>query len=69
MGTQKQIENRILKLLEKNRFLSGRDFFEKMPGVDLKAIYSTLNLLVRHQFLGTLTTSDGRTLYFLEEEE
>ena len=66
MGTQKQIENRILNLLEKNEFLSGRDFYERMRGVDLKDIYETLQLLLRLQYIGTLTTSDGRTLYFLE---
>ena len=30
MFSQKWIENRILELLEKNEFLSGRDFYEKM---------------------------------------
>ena len=69
MRTQKQIENRTLKLLEKNEFLSGRDFYERMRGVDLKDIYETLQLLLRLQYIVTLTTSDGRTLYFLEEEE
>ena len=69
MFSQKWIENRILKLLEKNRFLSGRDFYEKMPGVDLKDIYEMLQILLRHHFIGTLITSDERTLYFLEEED
>ena len=69
MFSQKWIENRILELLEKNEFLSGRDFYESMRGVDLKDIYETLDILVRLQYIGTLTTSDGRTLYFLEEEE
>lgn len=56
-----------MKLLEKNEFLSGRDFYGRMQGVDLKDIYETLDILVRHHFIGTLITSDGRTLYFLEE--
>ena len=69
MGTQKQIENRILKFLKKNEFLSGRDFYEKMRGVDLKDIYETLQILLRVGFIGKLITSDERTLYFLEDDE
>ena len=69
MGTQKQIENRILEFLEKNEFLSGRDFYERMRGIDLKDIYETLQILLRLQYIGTLTTSDGRTLYCIEGQE
>ena len=40
-------------------------------GVDLKDIYGRRsNILERHGILSeTLITSDGRTLYFLEEDE
>ena len=69
MATQKQIENQILKLLEKNEFLSAKQIVQRMPGVDYKDIWDTLQIFERLQFIGKLVTSDDRTLYFLEEED
>ena len=69
MFSQKWIENRILALLEKNEFLSGRDFYKRMRGVDLKDIWETLQILLSAGFIGERITSDERTLYFLEDDE
>ena len=69
MRKQKWIENRILQLLEKHGFLSAKQIVQRMPGIDLKVIDSTLEILGRHQFLGTLVNSNRITLYFFEEEE
>ena len=69
MFTQKQIENWILSLLEKNEFVSGNKFFDVMKGVDLQDIHRTLKIFEKHNFVGTTTSPTGQKLWHLIRDE
>lgn len=69
MPSQKWIENRILQLLEKHGFLSGKQLVQRMPGVDIKDIWETVQILLRGDFIGKVITSKETTLYFIEEDD